>query len=405
MKLAMPALNFRTLFWGGAIVIVVLGLAWAFRPRPQLVDVAEVVRGELVVTVQDEGRARARDVYVLSAPTSGQLVRVEKEPGDHVRAGEPAAMLLPPASSFLDPRTEEQAQAAVAAAEAAVAAAADRVRQAQADLDLAAAAAMRIETLADEGFASEAARDRARRDLRTAEAAAAAAQADRERAQAELASARAQLSAPAAVQGAAGATLSIRAPVSGRVLRVTQESETVLSAGAPIMEIADPADLEIVAEFLSSEAARIAADAPAALHNWGGQPDPLPGRVRRVEPSAFTKVSALGVEEQRVNVIIDLEDPEAAARAGLGDGWRVDAAVEVWRADDVLTAPVSTLFRSDGGWSVFRIEDGRARLGPVEVGQDNGVEAEIVSGLEAGDVLVLYPGEQISDGVRVRSRD
>src|SRR5690606_1363407 len=252
--------NFRTLFWGALAIVIVLALLWAFRPRPILVDVAEVVRGDLVVAAQDEGRARVRDVYIVSSPATGHLARVEKKAGDPVAAGETVAHLLPPASSFLDPRTEAQAEAALTAA-------ADRVRQAQADRDLAATEAARIEQLAADGFAPLAARDRVRRDLQAAEAALAAARADRDRAAAAMA-------APAAgAEG--GAARAVRAPVGGTVLRVVQESETVVSPGMPIMEIGDPRDLEIVAEFLSSEAARVAEGAPASIRDWGGTPDPL----------------------------------------------------------------------------------------------------------------------------------
>ncbi len=388
MKLRLPALNFRTLFWGGIGLVILIGLFWAFRPSPVLVDAAAAGRGELVVSVQDEGRARVRDVYILSAPAAGRLARVEKRAGDSVMAGEAAAYLLPPASSFLDPRTEAQAQAALAAA-------ADRVRQAQADRELAATEAARIEALAADGFAALAVRDRARRDLQAAEAGLSAARAERDRAAAAMA---------APEGGAEAGPLAVRAPVSGRVLRVVQESETVIAPGAPIMEIGDPRNLEIVAEFLSSEAARITDGAAVSIRDWGGQPDPLPGRVRLVEPYGFTKISALGVEEQRVNVIVDLQDPAAASAAGLGHGWRVDVAVETVRIEDAVLAPVSALFRVDGGWAVFRMEDGRARLTPVDVGQNDGVQAEILSGLESGQTIVLYPGEQISDGVRVRAR-
>src|SRR5690606_18915589 len=245
--------NFRTLFWGALAIVIVLALLWAFRPRPILVDVAEVVRGDLVVAAQDEGRARVRDVYIVSSPATGHLARVEKKAGDPVAAGETVAHLLPPASSFLDPRAEAQAEAALAAAT-------DRVRQAQADRDLAATEAARVEALAADGFAPLAARDRVRRDLQAAEAALAAARADRDRAAAALA---------APESGAETGALAVRAPVGGTVLRVVQESETVIAPGAPIMEIGDPRDLEIVAEFLSSEAARVAEGVPVSIRDWG----------------------------------------------------------------------------------------------------------------------------------------
>ena len=403
MKITAPRLSFRTAFWAAAAALIVLVLVWAFRPRPILVDTAEIGRGELVVTVEDEGRAQVRDVYVLSAPAGGQMLRVEKEAGDHVHAGDIVARLLPPSSGLLDARTEEQALAAVRAAEAGVEGAGERVRQAQADYDLAATEARRTETLAERGVAPLAARDRARRDLRTAEAALAAARAEGNMRAAELASARARLAAPDAAP-VGNAMLDIVAPVSGRVLRITQESATVVTAGSPILEIGDAADLEIVAEFLSSEASKIEDGAIVMVERWGGTPDSLPGRVRRVEPFGFTKVSALGVEEQRVNVIIDLEDAAAAAAAGLGHGWRVEAAVVTARAPEVVQAPVSAMFRNDGDWAVFVIEDGRARLRAIEIGLNNSEQAEVLAGLDAGEQVILYPGEQITNGVRVRPR-
>ncbi len=399
----MVKLNFRIVFWTAVTVIVGAALVFAFRPTPLLVDVAEVARGGMTVSVRDEVRARVRDVFVVSAPIGGQLLRVEKEPGDPAHAGETVARLLPPTSGFLDARSRDEANAAAAAAEAALAAAGDRVRQASADYDLAATEAERFESLAETGVAPIATRDRARRDLRAAEAALAAARAESRVREAELAAARARLAGPNADGG--GAILEIAAPVSGKVLRVTQESEAVVAPGAPILEIGDLADLEIIAELLSSDAARVQDGADAAIENWGGEPDPLAGRVRRVEPSGFTKISALGVEEQRVNVLIDLEDPAAAAEAGLGDGWRADVAITLWRGEDVLQAPVSALFRDGEQWATFRVENGRARLRPVRIGRDNGEVAEVLDGLEAGDRLILYPGEQVADGVRVASRD
>lgn len=397
-------LGFRTIFWGAAALILLALLVLAFRPRSIPVDTAVATRGEMVVTVQDEARARVREVYVLSAPVAGQLLRVDKEAGDPVAEGEPAARLLPPAPAFLDSRSRDEARAAVTAAEAALAAAGDRAAQAAADRELAATEAERYEELAERGVAPIATRDRARRDLRAAEAALAAANAERRARQAELEAARARLADPAESDGPAG-TVAITSPVAGRVLRVRQESEAVVAAGQPILEVGDPADLEIVAEMLSSDAAKIAEGAEALIESWGGEPDPLPGHVRRVEPSGFTKISALGVEEQRVNVLIDLDDPLAAARAGLGDGWRVEAAVVIWRGDSVLQAPVSALFRDGEGWAVFRIAGGRAALTPVRIGRDNGDVAEILDGLSEGDRLVLYPGEQISDGARVTGRE
>jgi len=197
--------------------------------------------------------------------------------------------------------------------------------------------------------------------------------------------------------------VEIHAPVTGRLLRVLQESESIVAPGTPVLEMGDPADLEIVVEFLSTDAVQINEGDAAAITAWGGN-QPLRGRVRRIEPYGFIKVSALGVEEQRVNVIIDLLD-EPAQWAALGHGYRVEAAVTIWRQDEIVQLPVAALFRSEGQWAVYRVEDGRATLRTVEIGQENGRMAQIISGLEAGDTIVMYPGPQIHDGIAVKRRE
>lgn len=394
-------IRFRTVFWIAAAAVVAVLLALAFRPRPVAVEVAESARGPLRVTVRDEGRTRVRDEYVVSAPVAGRLLRVAVEAGDAVEAGQPLARIEPSPPAFLDVRQQGELEAAVGAAAAAVSAAQADLERAQAQARFARAQAGRAEELRANDLVSDQELDRARLELRVAESAVAAARDSVRVRQGELAAARQRRAQPGA-RSAGGDTVELRAPVSGRVLRVAQESESVIAAGAEVMTLGDPGALEVIVEMLSTEAVQVRPGAEVIVDDWGGDA-PLAGRVRLVEPGGFLKVSALGVEEQRVNVIVDLVDPPAAWSA-LGHGYRVEAAIVTWQADDVLQVPVAALFRSGGGWAVFRVEAGRARLAPVAVGRDNGRHAHVLSGLEAGETIVLYPGEQVDDGVPVRPR-
>lgn len=400
MKVRTPKFSFRTVFWTLVGVGLAALLALAFRPGATPVDVAEVSRGPLTVAIRDEARTRARDVYLVSAPVAGRLLRVGNRAGELVEAGTVIAVVQPAPPVFMDERSRRESQAAVRAAEAALALARAELEQAVSQLAWARAEAQRAETLFASAVVSQSALDRARLELRSAAAALEQARAGVEVREANLETARVRLVDPAAA-GDSGRTVSIRAPASGRVLRVLQESEAVVAQGAPLMEIGDPGDIEVVAELLSSDAARVRVGAPVVIDSWGGAP--LRGRVRKVEPAGFLKVSALGVEEQRVNVIIDPVDPPAAWRA-VGHGYRVEAAVTVWSADSVLRVPVGSLFRDRGQWAVFRVEGGRARLTPVRIGQSDGELTEVRAGLEAGQRVVVYPGQAISDGGRVRPR-
>lgn len=400
MKVRAPKFSFRTVFWTLVGVGLAALLALAFRPGATPVDVAEVSRGPLTVAIRDEARTRARDVYLVSAPVAGRLLRVGNRAGELVEAGTVIAVVQPAPPVFMDERSRRESQAAVRAAEAALALARAELEQAVRQLAWARAEAQRAETLFASAVVSQSALDRARLELRSAAAALEQARAGVEVREANLETARVRLVDPAAA-GDSGRTVSIRAPASGRVLRVLQESEAVVAQGAPLMEIGDAGDIEVVAELLSSDAARVSVGAPVVIDSWGGPP--LRGRVRKVEPAGFLKVSALGVEEQRVNVIIDPVDPPAAWRA-VGHGYRVEAAVTVWSADSVLRVPVGSLFRDRGRWAVFRVEGGRARLTPVRIGQSDGELTEVRAGLEAGQRVVVYPGQAISDGGRVRPR-
>tara|TARA_R110002126_G_scaffold3111_6_gene17040 strand:+ start:7909 stop:9135 length:1227 start_codon:yes stop_codon:yes gene_type:complete len=387
----------------GLIAAVVIVAAYlALRTPPIDVDVAKAVKAPLLVTIDDEGETRVSDIYMVAAPISGELQRIDLEPGDPVVAGQTViARILPAQPDFLDPRSESETRAQIRALEASVESAAARIAQAQADSQLSTADFERTAALYKRGFATRAAYDgaRAARDSRVARLE--EARGARENARFELRAARARLMPPSSVKSG-GKALAIRSPESGSVLRLVQESATMIAAGSTIMELGNPKDIEIVTDLLSSDAVKIRAGSEVLIDHWGGD-KPLKGRVRRIEPYGFTKVSALGVEEQRVNVIIDLVDP-LAARKNLGHGYRVIVRVVEWSRENVLQVPISALFRDRGQWSVFVMQDGRAHLVPVRVGRMNDERAQIVEGLKAGASVILHPSEKIDDGVAVRLR-
>jgi HlyD family secretion protein len=387
-------LRFRTVFWSAAGVIVAALIVYAFLPRPVLADFAVVERGDLVV--------RVREIYVVSAPVGGRLLRVDPEAGDAVEAGAALANILPSDPAFLDVRSQAEARAALRSAEAAMGFAEAELERAEAEAEFARTEMQRIQTLFERGTVSQGALDRARLQLRSAEAALNTARANVRMRAAERDAAQARLVEPGQ-NGEVEGVVEVASPIAGEVLRVVQESESVVQPGQPILEMGDPRDLEIVAELLSTDAVRVEEGAPAMIEDWGGE-DPLRARVRRVEPYGFLKVSALGVEEQRVNVILDLVDPPEQWTS-LGHGYRVEPAIEVWRGEDVVRAPSAALFRHEGGWAAFVVENGRARLRAVEIGRTNGVHARVVSGLEPGDTLILYPSDRIEDGVAVEERE
>lgn len=412
--MAATQMRTRSLILAGiAAALVLLLVFWAFWPRPAMVDTGEVTERPMIVTIDDEGRTRVRDAYVVSAPIAGRLLRVDVDPGDEVIGGESviARMLAAPPSA-LDARTREQARASVSAAEAALRLARADLNSALADQDLATVEFNRAESLRRTGAGSQATLDRARRQKRAADATVDTARAAISMREAELANARARLidfrDDPGAPGNSAdtpseGTSIPLQAPITGRVLRVMEESETTLSPGQPILELGDVSnDLEVIAELLSSDAVQIETGDRVIIDNWGGE-GPLNGVVDRVEPWGFTKFSALGVEEQRVNTIIRFTDPIEARRA-LGHGYRVEVRIVVWEDEAALTVPSAALFRKDGGWAVFAFRDGRAQVTPVEVSRNNGRLAAIASDLEAGTEVILYPGPDLEDGMRVKSR-
>lgn len=392
----MPRVRTRVVF--GILGVAGLGvLAWiATRPRPVEVDLATVTRGPLQVFVEEDGRARVRDRYVVSAPTAGTVARVELHPGDAVATGDVVARLMPVAPALLDGRTRAEAEARVAVAAAAESQARATVDRAQMALEQAKSERARNETLAAAGGAAPAAfeaiqfAERARgEELRSA------------RFGAQVAAYQLALARTTLGRRPGGDELEVTAPLAGTVLRVAHESAGVVSPGTPLLELGDPAALEVVVDVLTSDAGRIRAGARAVLSRWGGSD--LDARVRLVEPSAFTRLSSLGVEEQRVNCLLDLESPREAWQ-GLGDGWRVEARILVEEAPDVVTAPQSALFRDGDAYALYAVEDGVARRRTVEVGLQNGMEAEIRTGVAPGDRVIVFPGDRVGDGVEVRER-
>jgi HlyD family secretion protein len=380
-------------------------LAWAFWPRPVRVEVAQVTRGPIQVEVVDDARTRVREIYQVSSPVNGEVLRIEVHPGDAVQAGKTrVAEVLPISPSFLDARTRAQLESQVKSAEAADHLAATEVTRARAELAFARAELERSRALADKGVLPRAGLDRAQMTYDTAAAQLATSQAAQKAKRYDLQAARALLIGPEPGSNpSAQAGIPILAPVSGAVLRVLRESESVILAGVPIMEIGDPRQLEIVADLVSEDAVKVRVGDEAMIADWGG-PAPLHARVRRVEPSGFTKISALGVEEQRVNVLLDFTDPPEHW-ATILDGYRVMVHIVVWRAEDALRVPVSAMFRHGDGWAVFRLREGRAALTPIRVGQANDDVAEVLDGLAAGDRVIAHPSDRVNDGTRVVEDD
>ena len=393
--------------WARRLILVVAALAAAgaivaaLIPAPVAVETARAARGPMRVTVDEDGKTRIRERYTVSAPLAGRVERIRLKAGDAVAAGTTLLAVIDPAEpALLDPRAKAQAEARVSAADAAQ-------RQAQATLAAAAAAheqsqteLARLRGLESRGAAKglEVEQAATAELMRGAEHKAAGFAA--EIARFELEQARAAL-----LRGGAESPdwkLEIRAPVSGRVLRVVQESEGVVGAGSPLLELGDPADLEARIDVLSTQAVPIRPGAPVIFEHWGGE-TPLHGVVRLVEPAAFTKISALGVEEQRVYVVVDFTDPPQA-RAALGDEFRVEARIVVWEQEGVLTGPAGALFRAAEGWSVFAVAGSRAVTRRVEIGKANAEQAQVLGGLAEGDEVVVYPGDRVRDGVRVRAR-
>jgi HlyD family secretion protein len=378
------------------LLAVAAGLAWAFWPRPLAVETATIALRDISVAVEEEGKSRIREMFTVSAPITGQVLRIDLHPGDAVVQGETVVVSLRPAApGLLDARLKRVAEAAAASARASVGLAAAEVKQAEAQLTFIRTELDRAERLSRQGTISDRALDKARLDVSTAAAALDSARASLDVRQKELERAEAALIENGSSEGPC--CTEIRAPVTGRILRVLTESEQVVPAGTPLMEIGDPGDVEIVVDVLSRDAVEIRPGAKAVIDNWGGPP--LPATVQRVEPSAVTKISALGIEEQRVAVVLDLNGTQG--QDALGDGFRVVARITVWEGKNLVAVPVAALFRQGGDWAVYVVANGQAELRLVELGRRNGALAEVKAGLAAGDVVVLHPSDQMADGVAV----
>jgi HlyD family secretion protein len=376
-----------------------VALVFAFLPRPAAVDLGTVTKGHFEQTVDEDGRTRVRDRYTVSSPIAGDLLRIGLKAGDEVAEGTVLASIVATPAPIIDARTRQELEQRVGAAEAKQAQAAAAVKRAQSEVAQARADLARTRALAEAGVASKSRleRDELLATVRARELE--AAQFEEHTSGHELELARAALANPAA-EG--GSPWTIRSPVAGRVFRVIQESEGSVAIGTPLLEIGNPRDLEVVIDVLSADAVAITPGAPARIERWGGD-RPLAARVRRVEPSAFTKVSALGVEEQRVNVILDIVSP-SEEWSGLGDGYRVEARIVTYAADDVMKVPMAALFREGEEWKVFTASQGVAQKRTVQVLRRSPSEAMIGAGLSEGVPVILYPGDQIRDGASIVAR-
>lgn len=383
-------------------------LAWAFAPRPLAVEVATVALGRYEQAVVEDGRTRLRDRYAITAPLAGRLARITLREGDAVVAGQLLAEITPQPAPMLDARTRAELQAREATARAAVQRAVAGVGQQKVALAQAKSDLVRSEQLAQQGFVAPTKLDSDRLAVQAAQQGLAAAEQAQHVAEHEVRQAQAALLASAPLGAAPGMPFVLRAPVAGRVLKLAQASETTVAPGTLLLELGDTARLEIVAELLTTEALPLAAGAPVRIDRWGG-PGELQARVRQVEPAGFTKVSSLGVEEQRVKVLIDLSSPPEQWRA-LGDGYRVGVRILTQQRDGVLLVPVSAVFPPpgqpavSGQAAVFVLADGRARLKTITLGGRNGQQAWVSSGLSEGETVIVYPPAAVAEGVRVKAR-
>jgi len=377
--------------WRWALLVAALllaGLAIAFWPEAVPVDTGKVTRGAMAVGVTDDGVTRAEEFYVVSAPVTGYLTRIELEAGDTVLRGALITKMTGRPSAPLDPRSRQEMGAALAAARAAASGATASLAQARRDL-------ARAEQLADRGFLPRA-------QLEAARTRVAGDDASLRQSRAEVRRIEAMLTSPAGP--GFGAPVLVRAPAGGSVLSVRTESEGVIAEGTELVTIGDPGRIEAVVDLLSREAVRVKPGDPVEIDQWGG-PGPLPGYVKRIEPFGRLKVSALGIEEQRVNVIIGFAPAAMSRAARLGHGYQIDATIELWRRNDALRVPIGALFRgADGAWQAFVVEGGRARARNLKIGQLNDEFGEVLGGLAERDTVILNPGNGLADGVRVAAR-
>ena len=392
----------RRIVLGSVGLIVLAGLVYGFWPQPLPIDVATVKRAPLEVAVTEEGKTQVIDRFVVPSPVAGVAQRIELNVGDSVKRGQRLLSIEPLRPAVLDPRERAQAQARVAAAEAGLQAAEARAQAAKTEAELAAREAERITKLCETQCASRQEQDQAVARAQTARANQRSAEFAVKVARYDLDAARTALTHTASgQQGQPAELVPVVSPIDGRVLRIMHESEGAVTPGTPLLELGNPRSLEVVTDVLSEDAVRIHPGTAVAYERWGG--GELHGVVTRVEPVAFTKVSALGVEEQRVRVLSDITSTPAQWRT-LGDGYRVETRFVLWRGNDVLQVPASAVFRHGAGWAVFAVRDGRAVLQSVELGQRNGLADQVVRGLKEGARVVMHPDDTIHDGVRVSAR-
>jgi HlyD family secretion protein len=395
----------RIAFWGAIGAVIAAAMFLATRPRPVPVDFVEVSRGEMAETLDHEGRTRVRERYVVSAPVAGRVLRIELRPGDRVAANRTVvATFAPAAASLLDARTRAEAQSHVRAAEAVLEQAKAQRDQVQVQAQHAAEERDRARNLEKIGLMTTEARQAAEAEANGRQRALDAADAAVRAAAHEVEGARAMLVEPgsgAAAGGRAGTTLLLRSPIDGVVLERHRESEAVVMQGEPLVTVGDTGALEVIADYLSTDAVRIKPGMRAMIDQWGGG-QPLDAVIDRVEPAGFLKVSALGVEEQRVWVVLRINQPADARQ--LGDGYRVEARVVTWETRDAVRVPISALFRRGQGWAVFVEEGGKARERALKIGHRNGTFAEVLSGVSSGARVITYPPDGVADGTLVRSR-
>jgi HlyD family secretion protein len=395
------ARNVRHALLAGALLAAGAAAVAALRPQPAPVDVARAVQAGLVVAIEEDGVTRVKDRFVVSAPVTGSLSRLALEPGDVVKEGDALAEIAPATSPLLDERTRAQAEARLGAALSALGQAKAQVSRAKVAQELADQELARSRRLAEQGSISPQALEQAEfaARMRSEELASGAFGA-------KVAEEEARVARVALGRDGGGAArdrhVDVLAPVSGRILRVHQKSAGIVQAAAPLLEVGDPAALEVVVDLLTTDAVHVLPGTPVVVRGWGGERDIL-GRVRRVEPSAFTRPSALGVDEQRVNVIVALVDPYERWSA-LADGYRVEARIVLWQGARVLQVPQGAVFRRGDGWAVFRIENDLARLTPVTLGHRGETSVEVTSGLREGALVAVHPGDRVKDGVRVEAR-
>jgi HlyD family secretion protein len=395
----------RIALWALIGLVVIAGLASAFWPRSLPVDIEPVVTGPMLQTIDGEGETQVVDKFVVSAPTAGRLRRIESEPGDVVIAGETVVAELEPSDAqLLDARTEAEVQAQLNAAMSAATLAEAEQAKAEAELKFARSELNRSRELAVKGTIAERELEAAERAFETNKASLSVAQANMQVRRYELQQIQSRLMTPAEMTAHRELCqcLLLNSPIDGRILRVLRESEGFVQAGQGLIEIGDPSHLEILVDLLSKDAVQVSVGDTAIIENWGGS-QPLTAQVRRIEPFGFTKTSALGIDEQRVNVVLDFVSPRSAWQ-GLGHGYQVDVNIVIWERDDVIKIPLTALFRDGEAWAVFVAEGGRARKRNVEVGVRNDSAAQILAGLEPADQIVVYPGVGLQEGVRIVAR-